>query len=270
MAEHKESLFEQVYRVILLSEPDLKCAASSELLSITNASNLNTASSTPPLSIETPGLPETLKLVAPRELKKRSIQTLEGRLVLMHAIAHIEFNAINLALDAAYRFREQPDEYYRDWIKVAIDEARHFQLIQEYLTENGVTYGDFPAHNGLWDMALKTQHDVVARMALVPRVMEARGLDVTPPMIEKLKHIGDNKAVNILTTIYNDEIEHVRIGSKWFQYQCVQRDLNSRETFVEMINTHLHGKLKGPFNEEARLLAGFDSVELALLDNISS
>lgn len=161
MAACSKPFFEQIHSAILLSDPKSKCAASDELLSATKASSLNTSSCTSPVSIEVPGLPDNLKLVAPRELKKRSIQTLEGRLVLMHAIAHIEFNAINLALDATYRFREQPDAYYRDWIKVANDEARHFQLIQQYLTENGITYGDFPAHNELWDMALKTQHDVV-------------------------------------------------------------------------------------------------------------
>ena len=186
----------------------------------------------------------------------------------MHAIAHIEFNAINLALDAAYRFRNQPDEYYSDWIGVAADEARHFLLIQGYLNQHNCDYGDYPAHNGLWDMAVRTQHDVIARMALVPRVMEARGLDVTPQIIERLARVKDHDAVKILQTIYNDEIEHVKIGSRWFYYQCDQNDRDPKTTFLEMIDLHLHGELKGPFNFEARLLAGFNDQELDYLQNL--
>ncbi|MCL4140411.1 UNVERIFIED_CONTAM: hypothetical protein GTU68_036018, partial [Idotea baltica] len=134
----------------------------------------------------------------------------------MHAIAHIEFNAINLALDAAYRFRQQPIAYYQDWLGVAADEARHFNLIRSYLNKHDCNYGDYPVHNGLWDMAVQTADDVVARMALVPRVLEARGLDVTPSMINKLQSVGDTGAVEILKTIYQDEIGHVKIGSHWF------------------------------------------------------
>ena len=220
------------------------------------------------ISIAEAGLPDQIELVPPRQLKKRSIQQQHGRNVLMHAIAHIEFNAINLALDAAYRFDNQPEEYYSDWIGVAADEARHFLLIQGYLNRHDCGYGDYPAHNGLWDMAVRTQHDVVARMALVPRVLEARGLDVTPKIIERLLQVEDHDAAEILETIYNDEIEHVKVGSKWFTYLCKQKNLEPRKTFLEMIKLHLHGELRGPFNFEARLLAGFDNQELDYLRNL--
>ena len=270
-------LIAELLRIILLSDPAEKCSATQTLHhSVSELGSLSRKPSpqTPPkksldtaIAITEAGLPDQLNLVPPRQLKKRSIQQQQGRNVLMHAIAHIEFNAINLALDAAYRFRNQPDEYYSDWIGVAADEARHFLLIQGYLNQHNCDYGDYPAHNGLWDMAVRTQHDVIARMALVPRVMEARGLDVTPQIIERLARVKDHDAVEILQTIYNDEIEHVKIGSRWFYYQCEQNDRDPKTTFLEMIDLHLHGELKGPFNFEARLLAGFNDQELDYLQN---
>jgi uncharacterized ferritin-like protein (DUF455 family) len=271
-------LFDELLRVVLLSNPAEKCSATHALhqsVSKPGSLSLKLSSQTrskEPHDIAIPtaeaGLPDQLELVPPRQLKKRSIQQQDGRNVLMHAIAHIEFNAVNLALDAAYRFRNQPDEYYSDWISVAADEARHFLLIQGYLHRHDCHYGDYPAHNGLWDMAVRTQDDVVARMALVPRVLEARGLDVTPQIIERLTRVGDEDAVEILRTIYNDEIEHVKTGSKWFYYQCEQNHLDPRQTFLEMIELHLHGELKGPFNFEARLLAGFNDQELDYLRHL--
>ncbi len=216
--------------------------------------------------ITLPGYPHLLELVPPRDLKRRGISTQQGRNILMHAIAHIEFNAINLALDAAYRFREQPEAYYKDWLSVADDEARHFSMIRKYLNDHGCEYGDLPAHNGLWDMAVKTQDDIVARMALVPRVLEARGLDVTPGMIQRLERVGDQTAVDILKVIYEDEIGHVDIGSRWFFHHCRIRGLEPRTTFLELIEKHMHGELRGPFNVSARLMAGFDQMEMRELE----
>ena len=258
-------LFQEIHRIILIDDATKKCLATHAL-----AANLESYSLDYQGSIEKillPGYPKQLNLVAPRQLKRRGIQTQEGRNTLLHAIAHIEFNAINLALDAAYRFRDQPLKYYRDWIQVADDEARHFSLVRAYLNKHNCEYGDYKAHNGLWSMAVDTQHDVVARMALVPRVLEARGLDVTPGIIKKLAHVKDQLAVDILTTIYNDEIGHVRVGSDWFFYQCEQRNLEPRTTFTEMVETYLHGELKGPFNIAARLQAGFDEIEMNALNN---
>ena len=254
--------FNELERIILLKDADKKCTATHNLFNQFKVENITLDHQQKVISIPTPGLPDNLQLVAPRKLKRRGMNTQQGRNILMHAIAHIEFNAINLALDAAYRFRQQPLHFYQDWLGVASDEARHFNLVRDYLQTHDCDYGEYPVHNGLWDMAVRTSNDVVARMALVPRVLEARGLDVTPTMIEKLEQAKDQTAVDILNTIYQDEINHVKIGSDWFSYQCKLRNLAPKETFIKMIDTHLHGDLKGPFNVSARLLAGFDEDEL--------
>lgn len=258
-------LFSELHRIILLNDADEKCLSTQQLASafVNQSPGISFDHKQFVHPIETPGLPRTLELVAPRQLKRRGIQAQTGRNVLMHSIAHIEFNAINLALDAAYRFRNQQSNYYRDWLNVAADEARHFNLVRDYLRNNNCDYGEYPAHNGLWDMAVQTADDVVARMALVPRVLEARGLDVTPSMIKRLAAVSDQAAVDILNVIYHDEIGHVKIGSHWFHHHCQQRDLEPRSTFKEMVERYLHGELKGPFNLAARLQAGFDEIEMA-------
>lgn len=188
-------------------------------------------------------------------------------MALCHALAHIEFNAINLALDAVYRFRDMPIDYYTDWLKVAAEEALHFSLLNKYLVDQNVSYGDYDAHNGLWEMAVKTDHDVLVRMALVPRVLEARGLDVTPGMINKLERIGDTKLVDILQVIYRDEIGHVKIGSCWFNYLCEQRSLLPDETFSDLLDEYMEGACFGPFDDAVRLQAGFSKRELTDLMN---
>lgn len=212
-----------------------------------------------------PGRPETPSLVSPKKLPRRGLGSEAGRVALIHAIAHIEFNAINLGLDAAYRFQGMPEDYYRDWLRVAQDEARHFQMLQTRLTQLGHSYGDFEAHNGLWEMAVKTDHDVLVRMALVPRVLEARGLDVTPGMITRLTQAGDFETVEILKTILEEEIPHVAIGSHWFRYCCKQRSEDPDRLFPALLNEYMGGELKGPFNEAARLQAGFNASEMAYL-----
>jgi len=218
-----------------------------------------------PLPINSPGRPAKPELVLPKKLKKRGIASQLGRNHLMHAVAHIEFNAINLALDAAYRFADQPIQFYADWLRVAKEEAMHFQMVCEYLNHNDIAYGDFPAHDGLWDMCVRTDDNVLARMALVPRVLEARGLDVTPSMIEKLIQANDNKAAAVLERIYQDEIDHVRIGSDWFIYHCQQQKRDPQSTFLDCVEKYLHGELRGPFNLTARQKAGFTQSELAYL-----
>jgi len=277
-----KKIFPQLEQLILTKDVDKKVAGTQELaqsLSATDVddSRLNVDDSSfmvddssfmvddSIIDIPKPGYPETLQLVAPRLLKRRGIQSQEGRNILLHAVAHIEFNAINLALDAAYRFRNQPTQYYLDWIGIAADEARHFGLISNYLNQHGCSYGDSPAHNGLWEMAVDTNYDVLARMALVPRVLEARGLDVTPGMIKRLQGVGDQDAVAILETIYEDEIGHVEKGSNWFFHHCQLRNLEPRDTFFALVEKHLHGELRGPFNISARLQAGFDQQEVEQL-----
>lgn len=216
--------------------------------------------------VAVPGRPNRPKLVAPRELTKRSAFTIEGRAALIHSLCHIEFNAINLALDAIYRFVGMPRDYYSDWLKVAREEAYHFQLLSEHLLSLGFQYGDFVAHNGLWEMAVETDHDVMVRMALVPRVMEARGLDVTPSIMEKLRKAGDNQAVAILEIIHRDEVGHVKIGTRWFRHMCAQRQLEPLTTFKHLLNEYMKGRLRGPFDHATRTQAGFTADELAYLE----
>ena len=259
------SLHKFAYEVLIAETTDLKCQLSTQAAEEWLNAKIRLDPNHVASPITLPGHPKKPELVHPRELKRRGLGTERGRLALMHAVAHIEFNAINLAWDAVYRFANQPTQYYNDWISVAVDETRHFQLVSGYLNAHNMKYGDLPAHNGLWDMAVNTDHDILVRMALVPRVMEARGLDVTPPMVEGLKRCGDSEGAKILETIYNEEIRHVAIGSKWFKYFCQQRELPPDDTFRKLVDQYLHGSLRGPLNNEARLKAGFTQSELELL-----
>ena len=210
-----------------------------------------------------PGRPARPELVAPRALKKRKLTTELGQQSMVHAIAHIEFNAINLALDAVYRFRDMPDAFLSDWIQVAQEEAQHFSLVRQRLQGLGADYGDFPAHNGLWALAVETDHDILARMAMVPRVMEARGIDVNPGIAKKFEAIGDAEMVDVLAIIFRDEIGHVAVGSRWFRYVCAQRGVAAEDTYFEMIRLcGMAGKVRGPFLRAARLQAGFSEQEL--------
>jgi uncharacterized ferritin-like protein (DUF455 family) len=215
-----------------------------------------------PESIGNPGRPERPLLVPQRQVPHRGLGTPEGRAALVHAVAHIEFNAINLAWDAVYRFRGMPAEYYLDWASCANDEARHFAMLSARLAELDHRYGDFDAHNGLWEMAEKTAHRDTARMALVPRVLEARGLDVTPGMIERLRAVGDEGTIAILEVILREEIAHVAAGTRWFRWCCERDGLDPRETFLDLLRDYMGRNLRGPFNRAARLQAGFDESEL--------
>lgn len=206
-----------------------------------------------------PGRPLKPELIPPAHVPKRKLGSAEGRVALMHAVAHIEFNAINLALDAVLRFGwEMPAQFSVDWLSVAHDEARHFSLLQERLYDLGAAYGDLPAHDGLWEAAEKTRDDVLARMALVPRVLEARGLDVTPGMIQRLKKVGADQEVASLRVILQEEVRHVAIGTHWFQYLCEQRGLERVHTFQCLLDQYApRRKDGGPYNHAARAEAGF-------------
>ena len=215
-----------------------------------------------------PGSPARPELRVHLDVPKRSPFTPEGLAALLHALTHIEFNAINLALDAIWRFPGMPDAYYRDWLKVAAEEALHFSLLRAQLQDLGHDYGDFPAHTGLWDMTAKTEGDVLARMALVPRTLEARGLDATPPMQAKLRKVGTPhalRAVDILDVILADEIGHVAIGNHWYRELCAQRGLEPVATYALLARQYEAPRLKGPLNLDARRRAGFDEAELTLL-----
>jgi uncharacterized ferritin-like protein (DUF455 family) len=216
-----------------------------------------------------PGHPPKPELVSPLSVKRRAMNTPEGRAILIHALAHIEFNAINLALDAIWRFAGMPREYYADWLQVADEEALHFSLLAGHLQEQGYAYGDFPAHNSLWEMAAKTQHDILARIALVPRTMEARGLDATPQVRAKFAQAKDMAAAAILDIILRDEIGHVATGNRWYNWLCGQRGLEPVATYARLAAEHQAPVMRGPFNLQARRAAGFSELELNALANIS-
>ena len=215
--------------------------------------------------IGSPGRPARPRLVAPRHLPQRGLGTAAGRAALIHAVAHIEFNAINLAWDAVYRFRGMPPEYYRDWIGVAVDEARHFRLLEARLRRLGHGYGDFDGHDGLWEMAVRTGSSCLERMALVPRVLEARGLDVTPAMIARLRSAGDEDSAGILEIILREEVAHVAAGSRWFAWCCERAGLDAEATFAQLVERFAAGAVKAPLNAGARLAAGFSAEELSHL-----
>ena len=215
-----------------------------------------------------PGCPAKPELRAHLSVPKRSTFTNDGLAALLHAVTHIEFNAINLALDAIWRFDGMPRQYYLDWAKVAAEEAHHFSLLRAHLQSMGHDYGDFPAHTGLWDMTEKTKSDVLARMALVPRTLEARGLDATPPMQAKLRKVATPhalRAVEILDIILRDEIGHVAIGNHWYRYLCAQRGLEPIAHYAVLAKQYDAPRIKGPLNLDARRAAGFNDAELALL-----
>jgi uncharacterized ferritin-like protein (DUF455 family) len=212
-----------------------------------------------------PGRPYRPRLVPTLQVPKRSPFTAEGRAALIHAIAHIEFNAINLALDAVWRFPGMPREFYLDWLKVAAEEALHFTLLHEHLQILGFRYGDFDAHDGLWTMAERTAGDVLARMALVPRTLEARGLDATPPLQAKFAKAGDQRAVEILDVILRDEVGHVEIGNRWYRFLSRQRGLDPVAIYPGLVKQYEAPRLRPPFNLRAREAAGFSAEELAYL-----
>lgn len=219
--------------------------------------------------MELAGIPPKPLLVAPKDVPKRSFATTEGYAATLHAIAHIEFNAINLGLDAAWRFGRNAQQelgegmaFVRDWLRVAREESTHFSLINAHLHTLGYQYGDFEAHAGLWEMAQATAHDIWERMALVPRVLEARGLDATPVLQEKIAQRKDIAAVEILDVILRDEIGHVYIGNHWYHALSTKRGLDAMTCFTELLHKYRIVIFKGVINTDARLQAGFTQHEL--------
>lgn len=259
------SLPERLARCLLQPDPESKAAMTQALWSDWQAGKLCADEHTTRTGIGVPGRPKKPELVSPLQVPRRRLGTKAGRAAMIHAITHIEFNAIDLALDAAHRFAGMPTEYYADWLRVAAEEATHFGLLNQHLASLGYRYGDFAAHEGLWEMALKTTHDPLIRMALVPRVLEARGLDATPAIIQKLQQIGDTRAVEILAIIERDEIGHVAVGSRWFAYLCAQRGLEPAATFRRLLTEYEVPPPRLPVNIEGRRQGGFSEAELAWL-----
>jgi uncharacterized ferritin-like protein (DUF455 family) len=265
-----DSLFHAAARCLAADTPEAKLALTrAAFLDFSRGGLPPIPVDDPPAPIAMPGRPPRPRLVPVKALPQRGLGSAEGRAAFLHAIAHIEFNAIDLAWDAVYRFRDLPLGYYADWVRVADDEARHFGWLQARLLEMGYAYGDFDAHNGLWDMAMRTADSLSARMALVPRVLEARGLDVTPGMIARLRACGDEDSVAILQRILDEEVAHVAAGSRWFRHACEREGCNPRQRFEDLLREHALGALRGPFNREARLASGFEPEELDWLDRLA-
>ncbi|MGH8125078.1 MAG: ferritin-like domain-containing protein [Rhodanobacteraceae bacterium] len=265
-----DGLFEAARRCLACTAPDTKVALTVQAFEALRDGRLCLRDDGgKPLPIGAPGRPARPCLVMPRDVPRRGLGTEEGRAALVHAVAHIEFNAINLAWDAVYRFRGMPDAYYRDWASVALDESRHFTLLSVRLVQLGHVYGDFDAHNGLWEMAVKTADSCLARMALVPRVLEARGLDVTPGMITRLRAVGDDAAADILEVILREEVPHVAAGTRWFRFCCEREGRDPDATFAELLREYVPTGLRGPFNLDARRAAGFGEAELIHLTSAS-
>jgi uncharacterized ferritin-like protein (DUF455 family) len=260
-------LRQRALQALCTADPSPKAAQARELWA--ECASLSIASDAPAAHLPVPGRPLRPELIHPAKVPRRSPFKPGGLAALLHAIAHIEFNAINLALDAVWRFDGMPDDFYRDWARVAAEEAFHFTLLREHLETLNHTYGDFPAHDNLWSMCEKTKGDVVARMALVPRTLEARGLDATPQIQDKLRQVGTpaaRRAVDILDIILRDEVGHVAIGNQWYRWLCELKGLDPVAHYVQLAARHDAPRLYPPFNAEARKRAGFSDEELAWLE----
>jgi len=206
--------------------------------------------------------------IEPRDLPRRRLGSDAGKRSFIHSIAHIEFNAIKLALDIAYRFKGLPAQFYRDWVYVANDECKHFEMLNNHLANYECVYGDLPSHDGLWSMAVKTDEDILARLSLVPRYLEARGLDVTPAMLQKLQAQKDTASAAILEVILEDEVGHVAFGTTWLDFVCEQFSEKRENVYFKNINHFMKGQILGPFNRELRLRAGFSEAELTELERL--
>jgi uncharacterized ferritin-like protein (DUF455 family) len=258
-------LREHALQLLCLTDPGAKADATRALFAAAHQHPLlPDATLAEPAGL--PGRPDRPLLVSPRDVPSRSLATPEGRAALLHAIAHIEFNAINLALDAVWRFAGMPGAFYMDWLKVANEEALHFSLLNGHLRSLGFAYGDFDAHDGLWLMTQRTAQDITARMALVPRTLEARGLDATPPIQAKLRQAGDLRAVDILDVILRDEVGHVAIGNHWYRWLCARDGLDAEAHYPLLAQRYGAPRLRPPFNRQARLEAGFSEAEMAALE----
>ncbi len=256
------NLRQQALAILAMSSPQDKCLATSKMpLQLAAALTLAQIETVIESSLSLPGKPAKPELVYATQVKYRSMATLEGQAALIHALAHIELNAVNIALDAIWRF-SMPHRYYQEWLSVAQDEARHFMMLDNHLKTLGYRYGDFTAHNGLWDMAECTKQDVLARMALVPRTLEARGLDASPQVRQKLFSCGDKQGAYILDIILADEIGHVAIGNRWFNWLCAQRGLDPMTTFKTLAQAFNAPRLIAPLNIPGRRAAGFTEAEL--------
>ncbi len=262
-----KNLFAEAQRCFLLADPDEKMEATLEVGHQFLAGELDWQSHDIPIQYVEPGRLEKPQLVDPRNVVKRGFNSERQRARLLHALTHIELTAVNLAWDTIYRFRQMPKAYYDDWAQTALDEASHFIELRKRLRLLGYDYGDFTAHDEIWKSAVQTAGDIMDRMAVVHRVLEARALDVVPRSIDKFINIGEHDCARVLTTIANDEVNHVNAGSRWFRYRCEQKGLDPDITFFQLVKKYTKGYPKGPFNHAGRKAAGFNENELAMLES---
>ena len=253
-----ESLRGGATMAILAADLDLKTEIAQETARRWLARRLSLRSPKDPALPDRPGRPDRPKLVPSRNMEKRSLHTLKGRIALLHALAHIELNAVDLALDIVARFTSErvPHSFFDGWMQVAFEEAKHFRMVRNRLRELGGDYGDLPAHDGLWQAAHDTRNDLTARLAVVPLILEARGLDVTPALQAKMRETGDIASAEVLDVIYNDEKGHVAVGAKWFRFLCARERKDPSKTFRDLVRANFRGPLKPPFNDVARAEAG--------------
>lgn len=260
------NLRSQALQALLLQEPAAKVAAVRAIGHALPVGAQQILAEPPGI----PGRPASLRFVPPQDVPKRSVKSAQGRAALLHSLAHIEFNAINLALDVVWRYPGLPDAFYAGWLQVAVEEALHFELLNEYLATFGLQYGDLPVHDGLWEMAERTRSDLLARLALVPRTLEARGLDACPIVRRKLDEAGDARAVAIIDIILRDEVGHVALGNYWYRQLCREQSLSDFDTYGVLARQYRAPRLRGPFNRPARLKAGFTEAEIDELERLDA
>ncbi len=257
---------------ILSADLDEKTELAQETARRWHARRLSLRSPLDPELPERPGRPEKPLLVPPKATEKRSLHTLPGRIAMLHALAHIELNAVDLALDIVARFASEPvpHSFFDGWMRVAFEEAKHFRMVRERMQALGADYGDMPAHDGLWQAAHSTRNDLTARLAVVPLILEARGLDVTPSLQEKMRETGDIDSADVLKVIYEDEKGHVAVGAKWFRFLCAREKKDPAATFKRLVRANFRGALKAPFNDVARAEAGLTPSFYRSLTSTSS
>jgi uncharacterized ferritin-like protein (DUF455 family) len=252
------SLRDGAARAIRATDLDAKTLLAQEVARRWSARSLSLRSPLDTQVPDRPGRPEKPDLIPPRQVPKRALTTEKGRIALLHAIAHIELNAVDLALDIVARFASEPvpNSFFDGWMQVAFEEAKHFRLVRDRLRQLGADYGDLPAHDGLWQAAHDTRNDLTARLAVVPLILEARGLDVTPALQAKMREAGDLESAAVLDVIYEDEKGHVAVGAKWFRFLCARQKKDPAAAFQALVRANFRGPLKAPFNDTARAEAG--------------
>jgi len=268
-----KNLYQEAKNCFLTDDPYEKIALSQDITAAWDSGLLEWQEgdpllSEPPLQLNQPGHLDKPPIVDVHKVKNRGFKSIQQRASLLHALAHIELTAVNLAWDTVYRYRHLPQEYYADWVQTGKEEAHHFSLLCAGLKDMGYAYGDFPVHNELWQMAVTTADDLMARMAIVHRVLEARALDVVPFSVEKFRTIGDHQTADSLLVIANDEVGHVNSGARWFRYCCQQQQLDPEKMFFSLIKKYLRATPRGPFNRDARIKAGFSLTEMAELERL--